>query len=120
MAMAWRGAMKVAGVGTAGVGNFGTAVEGGSLCKVDLAGCTPRALSAIAPWSTTVASAGMEKCWKRYKLSSRNKEKEKRARATRATRAASRASVQTQVAYCIKSNMSYIGLRATLFQEFFS
>ena len=42
MTMAWRGARKGAGVGTAGLGNFGTGVEGGGLCKVDPAGFTRR------------------------------------------------------------------------------
>ena len=91
MAMALRGAMKVAGVGIAGVENFGTAVEGGSFCKVDLVGCLPRALSAIAPLSTTVSSAGRKQSWKRYNISSATKsslEKEKRARAAREKRSA--------------------------------
>ena len=120
MAVTWRGALKVTGVGTAGAENFGTAVEGGSLWKVDLAGCLPRALSAITPWSTTASPAGRKKSCKPHKSrrttkSSKENQKEERAsRAPRASRTKEKekraaraprtwASLPLQVAYCIKS-----------------
>ena len=52
MPLAWRGATKVAGVGTAGLAEFGTAVEGGSLCGVVLAGLTWRVTRALLDQTT--------------------------------------------------------------------